>query len=505
MDDGFTTIGIVGTGAMGAGIAQIAAQAGARVLLHDSRPDAAAAAQTRLAGIWRGLVDKGRMTAAEAAVAGARLAVVPALAGLAGCDLVVEAIVEDLDAKRALFAALESAVGPACVLATNTSSLSVTAIAAACRAPGRVGGFHFFNPVPLMRIVEVVAGARSEPAILDRLERLATRMGHRAVRCIDAPGFVVNHAGRGYGTEALQMAFAESIAAPVDIDRALRDQVGFRMGPFELMDLVGLDVVQPVMESLHAQFHGEPRFRPSWVLRQRVAAGLLGRKSGAGFYAYDGDRARVPGEPAAPPARPRPVWIAAEREAWRTALAGIVAAAGWPLDDGARPRADSLALLAPLSRDATSEAAAHELDPARAVAVDALFGLERRRVMMGTVATAADALDAAHALLAADGATVTRLRDSAGFVAPRTVAMIVNVACDIAQQRIAAPADIDEAVRVGLGYPGGPLTLGDRLGGSTVLAILDGLFAASRDPRYRPSPWLRRRAALGLSLLAPET
>jgi 3-hydroxybutyryl-CoA dehydrogenase len=500
----FTRVGVVGTGAMGAGIAQIAAQAGAAVVLFDAKPGAAEAARTRLGETWAKLAERGKLPPDTASAARERLVTADSLADLGACDLVVEAIVEDLDVKRRVFRDLEAVVGPDCVLATNTSSLSVTAIAAACEAPRRVAGYHFFNPVPLMRVVEVIAGARTEASVCDRLAAFAGEMGHRAVRCGDSPGFIVNHAGRGFGTEALQIVAGEGAADFADVDRALRDQVGFRLGPFELMDLTALDVSQPVMESMHRQFHGEPRFRPSWLLRQRLDAGLLGRKVGEGFYRHGpGGQEPVP-EGATPSAEPCPVWIATAERAWRADLVAVVQAAGWSVAEGPEPPADALCLVAPLGYDATQTARLLGIAPNRVVAVDGLFGLAKRRVIMGTPATEAAALDAAHALLAADGTPVTRIGDCAGFIAQRTVATIVNIGCDMAQQRIASVEDIDDAVRLGLGYPQGPLALGDAVGPDRIVAILRAMNELSGDPRYRVSPWLRRRADLGLSLRTSE-
>jgi len=500
----FERVGVVGVGAMGAGIAQIAAQAGAQVTLFDVRAGAAEAAVGRLRGVWARLVEKGRMGAGAAEEAASRLIPAAALADLSACDLVVEAIVEDLDVKRRAFVDLEGVVAESCVLASNTSSLSVTAIAAACARPARVAGYHFFNPVPLMRVVEVVAGARTEESVCDRLAAFAGEMGHRAVRCGDSPGFIVNHAGRGFLTEALQIVAGEGAAAYADVDRALRDQVGFRLGPFELLDLTALDVSQPVLESMFRQFHGEPRFRPSWLLARRLDAGLVGRKAGEGFYRYGPDGQAAPPERPVPSAEARPVWLATAERDWREALAEIVRAAGWSVAEGPEPPSDALCLVAPLGYDASATARLLGLGPDRIVAIDGLFGFGKRRVIMGTPATMPEMLDAAHALLAQDGSPVTRIRDSAGFVAQRTVATIVNIACDMAQQRIATPEDIDDAVRLGLGYPQGPLALGDAVGPARILAILKALFELSGDPRYRASPWLRRRAELGLSLRRPE-
>ncbi|HET8727785.1 MAG TPA: 3-hydroxyacyl-CoA dehydrogenase, partial [Alphaproteobacteria bacterium] len=370
------TLGVVGTGTMGRGIAQIAAASGVRVLLLDARPGAAEEARNAVADTFEMLAGKGRMTPEAARDATARLAAVDAEADLAGCHVVVEAIVEDLKAKQDLFARLEPIVGDGCLLATNTSSLSVTSIASACRRPDRVGGFHFFNPVPLMKVVEVIAGVMTEPWVAEALTALARRMGHHPVRAADTPGFIVNHAGRGFGTEALRI-LQEGVASFDEVDHVLRETAGFRMGPFELLDLTGLDVSHPVMESIYDQFYQEPRFRPSYVLRQRLAAGLLGRKTGQGFYAYDGGKPRPVAAPAIAAGERRPVWIDAAEAEWRRALARLVEAAGWPLDDAATPARESLCIVAPLGWDATATALARELDAERTVAVDMLFGLDR--------------------------------------------------------------------------------------------------------------------------------
>jgi 3-hydroxybutyryl-CoA dehydrogenase len=501
--EGPVAVGVVGCGTMGCGIAQVAAQAGLAVRLLDARPDGAAEARASIAGALDRLVAKGKLGAREAEAAAGRLEVRRALGELRGCDVVVEAIVEELEAKRALFRALEPVVGEGCILATNTSSLSVTAMAAGLARPARVAGFHFFNPVPQMRVVEVVAGLLTDPGVVDRLASLAGRMGHVAIRAKDTPGFVVNHAGRGYGTEGLRI-LAEGVAGFEDLDRILRDTAGFRLGPFELMDLIGLDVSHPVMESIYRQFYEEPRFRPQPITRQMVAAGLLGRKAGRGFYSYgQGGALRSP-EPPAPESRPASVWVSRARPDLGSRIAELVRGLGARLDEGPAPARESLCVVTPLGEDATTLAVRERLDPARTVAVEALFDTSRRRVVMATPATAPAMRRAAHGLFAADGVPVTVIRDSPGLVAQRVVATVVNVASDIAQQRIASPADVDRAVVLGLGYPHGPLEWGDRLGPETVLTLLEQLQAATGDPRYRPSPWLRRRARLGISLLTPE-
>ncbi|HEX6297653.1 MAG TPA: 3-hydroxyacyl-CoA dehydrogenase [Burkholderiales bacterium] len=481
--------GVVGAGTMGRGIAQVLAQCGARTLLYDAQPGAARKAKDTIGQALGKLVEKGRVSAAQVDAILGKLELADSLQGFAPCHVVIEAIVEDLTAKQQLFRALESIVGEDCILASNTSSLSVTAMAAACQRPQRVAGYHFFNPVPVMKIVEVVDGVLTEPAVTDALAGLARRFGHNPARCKDTPGFVVNHAGRAFVPEALRI-LSEGVADFATIDRVLVDAAGFRIGPFGLMDLVGLDVAHAVMKSMYAQYFEEPKYRPSFLAEPRVAAGLLGRKSGRGWYAYGSDGAAVPvPEVPAPKAYAESVWAVPE-------LNGLI-------KSGAS-RDASVCFVAPLGKDATTAALELGLDPARTVAVDPLFGFAKRRTLMKTPITRKETLDAAHALLAADGVPVSVINDSAGFVAQRVVAHIVNVGCDIAQLRIAAPEDLDRAVMLGLGYPKGPLAMGDALGAGKVLGILDAMHSIYQEPRYRASPWLRRRAQLGVSLLTAE-
>ena len=485
--------GVAGAGTMGRGIAQVLAQCGARTLLFDSQPGAGQKAKQSIAQSLGKVVEKGRLSAADADRTLGQIEIVSSLDAMAPSHVVVEAIIEDLAAKRQLFGALERVVSDECILASNTSSLSVTAMAAGCKRPGRVAGYHFFNPVPVMKVVEVVDGVLTEPWAGEALTGLARRFGHTPVRCKDTPGFIVNHAGRAYVPEALRL-LSEGIADFATIDRILVDAAGFRLGPFGLMDLVGLDIAHAVMKSMYEQYFQEPKYRPSFLAEPRVTAGLLGRKTGRGWYEYDkdGTPAKIP-EAAAPSTKPTAVWAVPELQELMAKL-------------GVQPQAKpgGICFIAPLGKDATSTALELGLDPARTVALDPLFGFAKRRTLMKTPATATETVQAAHALLASDGVAVSVINDSPGFVAQRVVAHIVNIGCDIVQMRIATPEDLDRAVTLGLGYPRGPLSMGDAVGPQRILAILDELHSFYADPRYRPSPWLRRRAAIGASLLTVE-
>jgi 3-hydroxybutyryl-CoA dehydrogenase len=497
------TVGVLGAGAMGRGIAQIMAAGGMRVVLFDVQQGAAESGRAFAERMIRRAAEKGTISEDDAEAAVGRMSIADALDGLADADLVIEAVVEDLAVKRQVVSDLEAITGDGCILASNTSSLSVTAIAAGTARPGNIAGFHLFNPVPLMKVVEVVSGLETTDRVAEALCAVARRAGHEPVRVIDSPGFLVNHAGRGLNTEGLRIV-AEGIADFAAIDDLLREGgPGFRMGPFELMDTTGLDVSHPVMESIYRQFYDEPRFRPQPLAGLRVAGGYYGRKSGRGFYDYQDNKKIVVPAPPTPDTMPDAVWIGADahggRDALVAALADVVA-----IDDGAKPGARSLCLFAPLGGDTTSAAVAAGVEPERSFAVDTLFGLDGRRTLMTTPVSDTDLRDQVHAALAAGDHAVTVIHDSAGFVNQRVVATVVNIACDIAQQRIAMPDDIDKAVRLGLGYPKGPLAMGDAVGPEKLLAVLDALQEFYGDPRYRSSPWLKRRAMLGLSLLTPE-
>ena len=501
----FKNLGVVGAGAMGRGIAQIAAQAGSTVFLFDMQTDTAHKARAAVFSQWDKLCEKGRFAAEQKDLYKSRLRCAATLADLRDCELVVEAIVERLDLKISLFKELENIVKPSAVLVTNTSSLSVTAIAARLQRPSQFAGYHFFNPVPLMKVVEVIAGLKTPASICADLATYARQMGHTPVQAQDSPGFIVNHAGRGYGTEALRIV-SEGVADFATIDRILRDQIGFKLGPFELMDLTSLDVSHPVMESIYHQYFEEPRYRPSVITAQRLAGGVIGKKVGEGFYRYDQGVQQIDPEPPAPQVDDMPpVWVS-PRAARRAELLLLLKNLGAKIETGASPSPLALSLVAPLGFDISTVAVVERLDPARTIGIDMMMddASSKRRVLATNPATRVDMRRAAHALRARDGKAVSVIRDSGGFVSQRVVATIVNIACDICQQSICSPNDLETAVTLGLGYPLGPLAMGNLYGPTNVLEVLFNMQTVYGDPRYRPSPWLRRRGAIGLSLLHEE-
>ena len=489
---------VAGAGIMGAGIAQVAALAGHAVHLFDTRDGAAAAALGKLATTFETLVAKGRLDAAAAKAALARIQPARSLADAATAGLVVEAIVEDLAAKRALFAELQGIVGAQCVLATNTSSISVTAIAAGLQQPGRVVGMHFFNPVPLMKLVEVVSGLQTDAAVAAAIAALAQAWGKQPVQAKSTPGFIVNRIARPYYAEALALLH-ENAATPATLDAAMRG-AGFRMGPCELMDLIGHDTNLAVTNSVFEANFFDRRYQPSTLQREMVLGGLLGRKSGQGFFAYPAVASAQPA--AAQPQAPSPAGLVIHgRGAIVDALAGRALAAWGPPparaqgSDWTGVHTDALRLVMTDGRTAAELAAnaAHTHGPPVAV-FDRLLALP---VAPGTplaFAVAEESLRApAAALLVSMGFAPQPVADTPGLVAARTVAMLVNEAADAVQQGVCDEAGADTAMTLGLNYPVGPFDFLRAWSAAEVVALLDVLDNTYRGERYRVSPWLRRR------------
>jgi len=501
------TVAVIGAGTMGAGIAQIAALAGHRVQLHDTRFGAADAARAGIAETLDKLAAKGRLEAAAAAAAVGRIDTVVTLPDACVVSLVVEAIVEDLEVKRELFARLESIVSPECILASNTSSLSITALASPLRHPGRVVGMHFFNPVPLMPLVEVVSGLATDASVAATIHATAAAWGKLPVHATSTPGFIVNRCARPFYGEALRL-YAERAAEPATIDAVMREAGGFRMGPFELMDLIGHDINYAVTQSVWEAFFHDPRYTPSAVQRELVAAGFLGRKSGRGFYAYGAGAVPPVPQTEPPAARPRQVTIHGEGDAVR-ALAQRLSGAGIPLDraeadarlgDGALrvAHADGAVWIAP-SDGRTATARAAQVGIADLVVLDLALDYAQAARLAVACADGCSAAGAAAAIgaLQAAGIAVSRFDDAPGLVVLRTVAMLANEAADALAQGVADAAAVDLAMVKGVNYPRGPLAWADAIGPAAVRDVLANLAAHYGDGRYRVSPLIARRATTG--------
>jgi 3-hydroxybutyryl-CoA dehydrogenase len=506
-------VGVVGAGTMGAGIAQVAVLAGHPTLITDAATGAAARAVDTVRARIARLAEKGRLSPAEAAEASARVQVADRLAELAGAALVVEAIVEDLAAKQAVLTELEAHVGDDTVLATNTSSLSVTAVAAPLRRPGRVVGLHFFNPAPLMPLVEVVTGAATDEAVADLVSRTAPAWGNTPVRATSTPGFIVNRVARPFYGEAHRL-LEEHAAEPATIDALLREAGGFRMGPLELTDLVGQDVNLAVTRSVWEQTFHDPRYAPSVVQQALVDAGTLGRKSGWGVYRYDDEAASALDRQARDePARPAPSYVldvggfhVLDGLVERLRRAGV-AVRGGDADYRGRHAGETEDDLTFANGGLLLPSGGRVVETAGETATaQSLFQPYVVLDWVGDLETATriglapcddcppDVLAQAIGLAQAAGLRVSVVADVPGLVVARTVAMLVNEAHDLLTRGVASADHVDTAMRLGTSYPLGPIAWGERLGATTVVAVLDALHASCPTGRYRVAPRLRRLA-----------
>jgi 3-hydroxybutyryl-CoA dehydrogenase len=531
-------IGVLGAGTMGSGIAQLAARSGARTLLHDPIAEALERGVERARDGLAKEASKGRLTAEAAQTASGLLEPVHEIAALAPCELVIEAAPERLELKHELYRQLSEIVPEDCVLATNTSSLLVTAIAAAATHPERVVGMHFFNPAPVMRLLEVVAGEQSSPEALALADSAGAAMGKAVIRAHDGPGFLVNRCNRPFGLEGLRL-LQERIADVETIDRICRQEGGFRMGPFELMDLVGVDTGFEIAKSFFAQGFGEPRWRPSPITARYVAAGLHGRKSGRGFYDYGGDGApRAAGAPYRPEDPPQPESRRPEHGEGVVVISGAgvlsdelretAAQAGYEVRRTTAPSGDVLPALiidcdsAPAERLLRSAPGGGHLghpqpthgarlllcaggslgalDPGgSAVGFHVLPPFAEAGLVELTRSESSSPGAAARAerFFEALGKHVEWVGDGPGLVLGRIVCQLINESAFALGEGIGSAQDIDTGMLLGLGHPRGPLQWADAIGLEHVLAVLEGLHAEYREERYRPAPALRRLAQAG--------
>ncbi len=496
-------VGVIGAGAMGAGIAQLAAQAGHRVHLFDTRMGAADQAKTAIGNTLAMLAAKGKFAREDADAATARIVPVHALGDLVSAKLVVEAVVEDLEIKRRLLRELEVVVAANAILASNTSSLSITALAAGMKHPGRVVGMHFFNPAPVLPLVEVVSGLATTPAVAETIHATASAWGKVPVHATSTPGFIVNRCARPFYAEALRL-LAERAADPATIDALMREAGGFRMGPFELMDMIGHDVNFAVTKSVWEAYFHDPRFTPSVLQQELVAAGYLGRKSGRGFFDYAANAVKPAAQTEAAQPRPRALRVAGD-SVMTTALCDRLAGAGFevaqmPADSAiaeAYLYVDDALLLPSDGRTATVIAAA--CGRADVLVFDLALDYARcgRLAVAAADSCSAAAMGAVVGALQAAGIAVSRIDDAAGLVVMRTLAMLANEAADAVMQGIASPSDVDLAMRKGVNYPRGPLAWADMLGVVRIRTVLQNLALHYGEDHYRVAPLIARRCASG--------
>ncbi|WP_114416906.1 3-hydroxyacyl-CoA dehydrogenase PaaH [Marinospirillum perlucidum] len=491
-----TRIAVVGAGAMGSGIAQVAAQAGHEVFLFDQSAEAVDKGRAGIAKQLQRRVDKGKLDQATADAVVARVLPANQLSKLATAGLVIEAIVENLEIKQKVFAELEDICGEQVILATNTSSLSVTALGSALKRPERLVGMHFFNPAPVMALVEVILGLATDKNLAEQIHATAAAWGKKPVFASSTPGFIVNRVARPFYAESLRL-MQEGAGDPATLDALLREAGNFRMGPFELTDLIGQDVNYAVTSSVFAAYYGDFRFQPSLIQKSLVDAGRLGRKSGQGFYAYDEKAERPQASTTASYSSDEKQLVVEGNPGVLSGLVARAAEAGLEIverDGCGLLRFGRATLALTDGRMATERSVTQGLKDL--VLVDLAFDYRQASRLAIAVGEHTDpaATEDALALLQQLGIQVTQISDLPGLVVMRTLAMLANEGADAVLQGVASPADVDLAMQAGLNYPQGPLAWSDRLGDGVVHQVLTHLQASYCEDRYRPSLLLRRNA-----------
>ena len=494
-------VAVIGAGAMGAGIAQIAAAAGHPVQLFDANPETARKAVEGIGRNFERLAEKGKISPENARTAAARIQPAGALTDLASAALIVEAIVENLEVKRKVFAELEDIVGDSAILASNTSSISITAIGAVLRRPQRLLGMHFFNPAPVMELVEIVSGLATDPQLAQATHATAAAWGKVPVYARSTPGFIVNRVARPYYAEGLRLLH-ECAATPETIDAVMRDAGGFRMGPFELMDLIGHDVNFAVTSSVFGAYFNDQRFTPSLIQQELVSAGYLGRKSGRGFYDYTEGAAR-PAAATEPTEAPPAQVSLADRGDLANALRRRLSPSSVAIADAAPERGDVVAEFMVDGQDASicltdgrsaTRRSAETHTPNLVLADLALDFAQAKRVALSRADQCSEtAWHSAVGLFQAAGFAVSRLDDIPGLAVMRTVAMLANEAADAVNQGVCNARDADLAMCKGTNYPLGPLAWADVVGVGIIRDVLAALAEHYGEDRYRISPLLQRK------------
>jgi 3-hydroxybutyryl-CoA dehydrogenase len=502
-------LGVLGAGTMGSGIALTALLADMYVTLYDVSPEMLDKARKY---IEKHLERKSKPKSLM------HLEVTSALEKIRGAGVIVEAIPEDLSLKRDLFARLDALCPPPAILATNTSTLSVTSIAAASTAPERVGGMHFFNPAAVMPLVEIVRGSQTSLDTVRILADLAEKIGKTPVIARDTPGFIVNRVARPFYGEALRL-LGERAATPQQIDQIVRMGAGFRMGPFQQMDLIGIDVNLSATQSMYEQTSGEPRYRPHTIQVQMVRQNTLGRKTGRGFYRYDADWSQE--DPTPPPVRKCSGQILISLGSWGPGIPQLIRKAGYTISNGDSTRREKpLAGILLAGKSEGMEKHIVQMDrslppdvplfcqcadvtlieiatwvkrPERLVGFDGLFFTPGTVASLTPSPTSPPHIRAsAETLITSLGRIPVWVQDSPGLVLPRIISALANEAAFAAGEGVAEPDTIDQAMRLGTNYPKGPLAWAKEIGYAHVVAILDHLHSEYGEERYRVAPLLRR-------------
>ncbi len=464
---------------MGSGIAQVAAQSGHAVLLFDEADGTVAKALENIKTSLEKLVSRGKFTPEQAARTLENLTSAESLQDFSCCGLVIEAVVEKLDVKQSLLKKIEDITDGDCIFASNTSSLSITALAAKAKRPHNVAGLHFFNPAPVMKLVEVISGLATDDNVVATLMVTATAWGKKPVRAKSTPGFIVNRVARPFYGESLRL-LEEGASNAATIDAVMRESGGFRMGPFELMDLIGLDVNYAVTCSIYDACYQDPRYKPSFIQQEMVNGNFLGRKTGKGFYHY-GDRA---GKPLIQTAALSSSIVPAMKYEQFNCSSRVI-----QLDDTVIAMSDG--------RTATQRA--NEEGIANLVLVDLTgdFQTATRIAVCKADQTRQQHLDKAIAWLQSQNKQVSVIDDVAGMILLRTVCMLANEAADAVNQGVCSAADCDTAMFFGVNYPCGPLQWADDIGLEYVIKVLQNLSHHYGDGRYRISPLLKRKFFAG--------
>lgn len=506
-----TTLGVIGAGTMGSGIALLGLRAGTKVYLYDISPEMQTKARNYLE---YHLARKGQTERM------ADLHPVDALPALRSCQVVIEAAPENLDLKKQIFAELDRICDPKAVLVSNTSTLPITAIAAATSHPERVGGMHFFNPAPVLPLVEVIRGARTGQTTLDRMVELAKLLGKTPVVATDTPGFIVNRIARPYYGEALRLV-SERIASHEQVDLLLEKSGGFRMGPFRLMDLIGIDVNFTAMRSMFEQTFGDKRYQPSLLQLQKIQENALGQKSGRGFYDYSAGQPASPSTPAVQKSNFQGA-VYLSGGSWAPGMAALCRKNGMHMTadpDNAtaiaiirtgrdEDAADTIAWIESQVASDTpilcqaADITVHELAtyfqrPQRMAGFDGLFAA-RGELVTAVPSPVADAnsVKRIEAFFAAVNRSIVWVEDGPALIVPRTVAMLANEAAFALDEGLAEAATLDTAMKLGVNYPLGPLEWAEKIGEQRILALLDHLFNEYREERYRAAPYWRRKVRL---------